>query len=150
MASPRSSSSSGDYSAHQETHSKSWSNSLAGCFSKEQDRVEESSSPLLPRWQAEQYHETRKSRAPRLFRVHLGWLVATALFVLLMLQCSTGWKEQLQRISPTIPANTNSHAPEATKVSGVTIVSAFFLVANGKKHTSDGEHLELTSTPILR
>lgn len=145
MVTPRSSSSSGDYAAQDQILSDPWSKTLSERRSNSEEREKEWDSRMLPRWQTEQSYETRKLRAPRLFRVHLGWLVAGALFVLLMLQSGSGWKNQLQRISPSSSSIAHSVAPPALDVSGVTIVSAFFLVVNGKKHTSDGELLQLQS-----
>lgn len=102
----------------------------------------ESNRPLLPRWQTSRRHQANPgaSRAPRLLRVHLGWLVAAALFVLLLLQSTTStWKEYTrQSVSPKSLSDANVTATALVEATGVTIVSAFFLVSNGKKHTSDG------------
>lgn len=142
MAMPRSSSSSEDCRVSHEAQISSWQpRDVPETYSVGDESEKGSSSPLLPQWQNDQYQRTSKSRARRFCRLHLAWLVAATLFVLLMLQSTATltWRDHLQRISPGRFPAILSPASQNIEFSGVTIVSAFFLVANGKKHTSDGE-----------
>lgn len=107
---------------------------------KDYEHEKEGWSPLLPQWNKPQDASQKISiRSARLRKIHLGWLLASILFVALILENATlAWTRQtISEVFKSASADSASKFSDQA-LSGVTLVSAFFLVSNGKKHTSDG------------
>lgn len=146
MPTPRCSYSSEESSEHQGFR---WETAMSS-DKAQNERDKDCSSPLLPKWNPDRHPQPTSSRRSRFFRIHLGWLVACALFLLLFLENVTiAWKHPLHERLPSGTVREDIVGPaEINEVSGVTIVSAFFLVSNGKKHSSSGMSAFMTSNCI--
>ena len=104
-------------------------------------------SPATLRWRDVNVDSKRRRRSSRSQVCgSLGWLVALiCLYFIARPFLSTNSIPKLQHLIYGRPSTSNETAVAVPAVSGVTIVSAFFLVRDGKKHAIDGEH-EFTAT----